>query len=67
MTNVPALWGDLRAQARFAEGVAVLGEPTTDAETRLSVLLARLLSDDEHRALLAMIQRRITESKEEGS
>jgi hypothetical protein len=66
MTNVPALWGDLRAQARFAEGVAVLGEPTTDAETRLSVLLARLLSDDEHRALLTMIQR-ITESKEEGS
>jgi hypothetical protein len=65
MTNVPALWGDLRAQARYAEGgVAVIGEPTTDAETQLSVMLARFLSDEEHRALLAMIRRRI-EPKEE--
>jgi hypothetical protein len=66
MTNVPALWGDLRAQARYAEGVAVIGEPTTDAEVQLSVLLARFLSDDEHTALLTMIRRRI-EPKEEGS
>jgi hypothetical protein len=64
MTNVPALWGDLRAQARYAEGVAVIGEPKTDAETQLSVMLARFLSDEEHRALLAMIRRRI-EPKEE--
>jgi hypothetical protein len=64
MTNVPALWGDLRAQARYAEGVTVIGEPTTDAETQLFVLLARLLSDDEHTTLRTMIRRRI-EPKEE--
>jgi hypothetical protein len=52
------LKGDLRALARYGELAGVLGDPRDEAETRLMVMLARFLADEETATLVAVIARR---------
>jgi hypothetical protein len=52
------LKGNLRALDRFGALVAVLGEPRSDAETGLLVMLARLLGDEETATLILIVKRK---------
>jgi hypothetical protein len=51
------LRGDLWAQARYAELVALLGGPHDSGEHKLMLTLARLLGGDELHRLLVLIRR----------
>jgi hypothetical protein len=50
------LIGDLRSQARHGELIAVLRAPQTKPEADLLEVLARWLSDDELKTLIALIK-----------
>jgi hypothetical protein len=56
-TPVARLRGDLRAQTRFGALARALGDPKTEPEGALLVLLARLLSDEEIATLILLVKR----------
>jgi hypothetical protein len=47
MTTEPRLPGEPRVRARYGDIVRVLGEPLTNREMDLFILLARWLSEEE--------------------
>jgi hypothetical protein len=53
------LRGDLWSLARWSEITSVLGEPEERSERSVLLMLSRLLSTDETRRLLVLIQRAI--------
>jgi hypothetical protein len=54
----PNLPGEPRVRARYGDLVVALGEPATEQESALLILLARYMNDQELDILIQMVNRR---------
>lgn len=55
---IQRLKGDWRAQARYADLVALLSKPQDEAEAELFLMLCRFINDEELATLIYIINRK---------